>query len=184
MKRIQFTRATNSILGAALLLGVIAFLRASPCTGIQPSTSVGACYQAAYMARAYYASIIREDYADAFQQVATFTAYPDQPLEIPYAIQEERWVNRLRKAKEDGIYIAEVRDVEVWTDDAAPMGRATVVIVMDGVEHLVAQNIYFIQRERWQVNTIRSEGNFGRVDEAISGGLSKFCAYPPNCSWQ
>ncbi len=181
MRKLAFSRPTSIILGATLLLSIIVLQRSSPCDHSQPITSIGACYQAAYAARAYYDAIVAEDYTQAFRYVATFSTYPELPLQIPYKIQEEHWVNRMRNAKADGVYIAEVRGIEVWTDDAYPMGRASVVIVADGKEHVVAQDIHFMKRERWQIDSVQSEGDFGRLDEALGGHLTQFCMYPENC---
>ncbi len=89
-------------------------------------------YQAERVAEAYYYNLAKGQFAKAFHYVGYFDEASDWLPKITFEKAQQIWVNRVKELKEQGTYLAKVKQIRVYIDDGYPQGMADVVIINDG----------------------------------------------------
>lgn len=137
---------------------------------IQATLYVSTCNQAATAADTYYQALIARDWERAFAAVAPFDQFSDVPPTTPPDQLEAAWVARVAAQHHSGTSIAAIESVEIVIDDGALKARAQLTVIHNGTSRSVVQQVSFVERARWKIQTVRSNApELAAFDAALSG---------------
>ncbi len=137
-------------------------------------------YRAQRSATRFYNSLIEGHYPLAFEHLAYYDRYADVAPDLPPAVAEELWTERVKALREEGVYLAEVNDLEIRLDDGYPIGAAEVTIVDQGIVVTAVQRIHFVARAgEWKIQNVSLlPGTHPTIVSKLNRALSGLIPHP------
>lgn len=100
------------------------------------------CY---YAAKNFLTDIKYDNFEQAFNYVDYYDIGDDVKPEISFEKAKNIWTSRMKNLKNEGVYLIDYKDLEVYKDDGYPIGLVMIQLSENGVIKEYKCSIHFTQ---------------------------------------
>ncbi|MCX7749660.1 MAG: hypothetical protein N2645_22630 [Clostridia bacterium] len=131
-------------------------------------------------AKAFFENLKDGNFEKAFEYVYYYDGPADLEPKIQYEKAKDIWLDRVKGLKEQGVYLKDYENLNVYYDDSYPKGTVELVIRREGKEVKHKVDIWFSKKGGWKVGNIYNtdvekydfhEAVSGRIEEVGQGSL-------------